>query len=126
MSTQDIREYEVQARSTEVFGRVLCTSRNHHFVVDGPVQNGCPGEAITPAEVFLSGVSACGVELLQVLARQSNIPLQGVTVNISGRMDRSKPAHPKFTVFNSVNVRFRLSGVNHQQAEQLVEDFKTR
>jgi len=58
MTQSDIREYEVSARATETFGRVLCTCRNHHFVVDGPVQNGCPGEEVTPAEIFLSGVAA--------------------------------------------------------------------
>jgi uncharacterized OsmC-like protein len=126
MSQQDIREYEVHAHSTEIFGRVLCSSRNHHFVIDGPVQNGCPGEAITPAEVFLSGVSACGVELLQVLAKQNNVPLENVAVDVSGMIDRSKPAHPKFSVFNSLRVQFRLGGVNQQQAEQLVAAFKGR
>lgn len=126
MAQQDVREYEVEARSTPVFGRVLCSARNHHFVVDGPVQNGCPGEAITPAEVFLSGVAACGVELVQVLAGQNNVPLESVSVEVNGMMDRSKPVHPKFTLFQSVNVHFLLAGVNRQQAEQLVESFKGR
>jgi hypothetical protein len=47
MVQQELRQYELQARSTETFGRVLCSARTHHFVVDGPIQNGCPGEAIT-------------------------------------------------------------------------------
>ena len=63
MPAADIREYEAGANSTDVFGRVLCTARNHHFIVDGPLQNGCPGEEVTPAEIFLAGVAACGVEL---------------------------------------------------------------
>src|SRR4051794_12533685 len=63
-----LREYDVYARSTDTFGRVLCSARDHHFIVDGPVQNGCPGEAITPVEVFLSAVAACGVELIHVMA----------------------------------------------------------
>ena len=63
------RHYEVRASSAPTFGRVLCSARNHHFVVDGPVQNGCPGEALTPPELFLSAVAACGVELLHVIAR---------------------------------------------------------
>src|SRR3546814_5466390 len=67
---EQIRTYAVSARSTDTFGRVLCGARNHQFVIDGPVQNGCPGEELTPPEVFLSGVASCGVELLQVLARQ--------------------------------------------------------
>jgi uncharacterized OsmC-like protein len=126
MAQQDIREYGVQARNTDVFGRVLCSARDHHFIVDGPIQNGCPGEAITPAEVFLSGVAACGVELVQVLARQNSVPLQSVSVDIHGMMDRSRPAHPKFTVFNAVRVHFRLSGLSREQGEQLVESFKGR
>lgn len=124
MAQQDIREYEVSAKNTDVFGRVLCSARNQHFVVDGPVQNGCPGEAITPAEVFLSGVAACGVELVQVLAKQGAIPLDSVSVKIHGMMDRSKPVHPTYTLFQSVNVHFLLAGISRQQAEQLVESFK--
>jgi len=67
MAQADIREYAAQAASTDAFGRVLTSARNHHFVVDGPVQNGCPGEAITPDELFLASVASCGVELVQVL-----------------------------------------------------------
>ena len=40
MGDQDIREYDVQARNTDVFGRVLCGARHHHFIVDGPVHFG--------------------------------------------------------------------------------------
>jgi hypothetical protein len=76
MIQQEVRQYELQARSTETFGRVLCSARTHHFVVDGPLLNGCPGEAITPGELFLSGVATCGVELVQVLARAQQVPLQ--------------------------------------------------
>src|SRR5438067_1043959 len=126
MTNADIREYEVAAQSTETFGRVLCSSRNHHFIVDGPVQNGCPGEAITPAEVFLSGIAACGVELVEVLAKQNNIPLQQIAVSISGMMDRSKPVHPKHTLFNSVQVNFRMKGISSQQAANLVDLFQAR
>ena len=45
MTDTDVREYAAQAASTDTFGRVLCSARDHHFVVDGPVQNGCLGEA---------------------------------------------------------------------------------
>src|SRR5579864_2001777 len=91
MGQPDIREYQAQAASTDVFGRVLCGARNHHFIVDGPVQNGCPGEELTPAEIFLSGVASCGVELVQVLAKSSGVPLAGIAVKIHGAMDRSRP-----------------------------------
>ena len=126
MSQSDIREYEVSARATDTFGRVLCTCRNHHFVVDGPVQNGCPGEEVTPAEIFLSGVAACGVELVQVIAKSKNAPLASVRVAITGSMDRSRPVRPDLTVFNSVRLAFSLAGVTRAQGVELVEAFKGR
>src|SRR5881227_2941729 len=102
MTNTQLRQYEVRARSTDTFGRVLCNSRDQHFVVDGPVQNGCPGEAISPAELFLSGVAACGVELVQVLAKSEAVPLKAISVDISGVMDRSRPPRPDVSLFNSV------------------------
>ena len=126
MPNADIREYEAKANSTDVFGRVLCSARNHYFIVDGPVQNGCPGEEVTPAEIFLAGVAACGVELVQVLAQKANTPLQKIAVKIRGVMDRSKPVRPDVTLFNSVLLEFRMSGVSDSQAKQLVETFKGR
>ena len=126
MAQTELRQYQAQAASTDVFGRVLCQVRNHHFVVDGPEQNGCPGEEVTPAEVFLSAVAACGVELIQVLAKSAEIPLRGVAVSIHGSMDRSKPVRPDVSLFNSVRLDFRMKGVSEKEAKQLVETFKGR
>ena len=70
----NIRQYAAEAQTTETFGRLMCTARDQHFVIDGPVQNGCPGEAVTPPESFLIGVAACGAELLQVIARELALP----------------------------------------------------
>lgn len=126
MNDSNIRSYDVRAQSTDVFGRVLCSCRNHHFVSDGPVQNGCPGEAVTPAEFFLAGVAACGVELLEVIAKEKSAPLRGIRVKISGGMDRSRPVRPDFALFNSVHIDFELEGVNEKQGSELVEAFKKR
>jgi organic hydroperoxide reductase OsmC/OhrA len=126
MMNADIREYEVKAHSTDTFGRVMCSARNHYFVVDGPVQNGCPGEEITPSELFLSAVAACGVELLQVIARQQEIALAGSSVRVYGMMDRSNPVRPDVALFNSVSLQFRLKGVTQEQGEGLVQAFRGR
>lgn len=126
MAQSDIREYDARAVSTDTFGRVIGSARDHHFIVDGPVQNGCPGEAITPAEVFLSGVAACGVELVQVLAKSESIPLREIVVDIHGMMDRSRPPRKDVSLFNSVSLRFRMKGVNAQQGQHLVDLFKGR
>ena len=121
-----LREYSVDARSTPTFGRVLCSARTHHFVIDGPVANGCPGEELTPPEAFLSGVAACGVELLQVIAREQSVPLGDVAVRIHAVVDRSRPVRPDVTLFNSVRVQFTLSGVPDNRASALIEQFKKR
>ena len=126
MPSSDVRTYEVKARSTDTFGRVLVSARDQHFVVDGPVQNGCPGEAVTPAEIFLAGVAACRVELLGVVARAEHVPLAGVRVAIDAVLDRSRPVREDATVFNSVNLAFELAGVDEAQGAALVASFKKR
>jgi uncharacterized OsmC-like protein len=95
-------------------------------VVDGPVENGCPGEAVTPGELFVAGVATCGVELIEVIGRSQGIEVGGVSVEIEGVVDRSNPVRSDVTVFNSVRLRFELSGVSADQARTLVEAFKGR
>jgi uncharacterized OsmC-like protein len=121
-----VREYEISARSTDIFGRVMCSARDHHFIVDGPVQNGCPGEEVTPAEVFLSAVAACGVELIHVIAKDEGVPLARVRVTINGIVDRGNQARSDVTVFNTVRLRFTLGGTDAARAGALVEGFKRR
>jgi uncharacterized OsmC-like protein len=119
-------QYEVRARSTETFGRVLVSSRNHHIVVDGPAASGCPGEALTPPELFLAGIAACGVELVQVIARDRQAPLEAVGATVSGRIDRSQPVRPDLTLFNAIRLEFLLKGVTPEQGGELVAAFKRR
>jgi uncharacterized OsmC-like protein len=126
MATSDLREYGATARSTDTFGRVLCSARQNHFVVDGPVWNGCPGEAITPGELFLTGVASCAVELLHVIARERDVGLRAVTARVHGTIDRSRPVRPDVALFNVVGLDLELEGVNDPEAGQLVEAFKGR
>jgi uncharacterized OsmC-like protein len=121
-----IREYAVSGKSTDTFGRVLCTARNHHFVVDGPVQNGCPGEALTPPEAFLASIAACGVELAQVIAKEDAIPVGAITASVFARVDCGNPVRADFTVFNEIQVSFTIGGVTPAQGQAIVEKFKKR
>jgi uncharacterized OsmC-like protein len=121
-----IREYDISARSTPVFGRVMCSARNHHFIVDGPVQNGCPGEELTPPELFLSALAACGVELVHVIARDEKKHIDSVELKVHGVVDRSQQARPEVTTFNRVELDFVVSGTDGQTAAALVEGFKRR
>jgi uncharacterized OsmC-like protein len=119
-------EYQIRAALTDTFGRLICSSRHHHFVVDGPAHNGCPGEALTPPEIFLAGVITCGVELVQVFARDQNLSLRSATGVISAILDRSNQARSDVTLFNSVRLDFTLTGVSQDEGHQLVEAFKAR
>ncbi len=125
-ATQPIREYEVRARSTDIFGRVLCSARDHHFIIDGPVQNGCPGEEVTPPEAFLAGVASCAVELLHVIAKADGVPLGRVAATLNATVDRGNQPRTDVTVFNSVRLRLTLSGTDAARAAALVEGFKRR
>ena len=126
MTQSQIRQYHVGARSTDIFGRVLCSVRDHHFIVDGPVQNGCPGEEVTPPELFLSGVAACGVELVHVIAREQGVAMGKVSVSAYGELDRSKQKRADVTVLNEVRLTFEFSETDGAAAAQLVEGFKRR
>ena len=126
MAQSEVRNYAVNARSTDTHGRVMCNVRNHHFVIDGPVQNGCPGEEVTPAELFLTGIAACGVELLQSFAKADQVPLRGVRVEIDGTLDRGNPVRSDLSVLNSVHLRFSLRGVTEAQGAALIQRFKNR
>jgi uncharacterized OsmC-like protein len=128
MTTQpaEVRQYHCQARSTDTFGRVLVGARDQHLIVDGPVQNNCPGEAITPGEMLIAAVASCAVELIQVLARQLEMPLRSVSADIHALQDPASPVYPDVNVFNSVNLRLQLTGVDDAQAEDLVGRFKRR
>jgi len=126
MAASHVREYAAEARSTSTFGRVLVSARDQHLVVDGPVQNGCPGEAITPGELFLAAVAACGVELIQVIARERDTELNEVSARIAGTIDRSRPVRSDVTLFNSVHLELELAGVGDDEAAALVAAFTAR
>jgi uncharacterized OsmC-like protein len=126
MADPNLRQYAARAASTDTFGRVSCSVRNHHYVIDGPEQNGCPGEEVTPGELFLSAVASCGVELVQVIAQSEGIPVKGIAVDIKGVMDRSNPVRSDVSLFNSVSLHFHIAGVSDVDAKALVEKFKGR
>jgi uncharacterized OsmC-like protein len=81
---------------------------------------------LTPPEIFLAGVITCGVELVQVFARDKNLSLRSATGIISATLDRSTQARSDVTLFNSVRLDFTLTGVSHDEGHQLVDAFKAR
>jgi uncharacterized OsmC-like protein len=108
-----------QARSLTVSdlpGRSINSARTHYFVIDEPPHAGGPGEALTPAEAFLAGVSACGVLLVQSRARALGVTLRRAEATIEGIRQRSNPAD-----FLSVRLRITVWGPTKEQAAALVD-----
>ena len=105
---------------------MLCSARDHHYIIDGPVQNGCPGEEVTPPEAFLAGVASCGVELVHVIAREQGVPLGRVAVTIKATLDRGNQPRTDVTVLNTFRMHLTLGATDAARAAALVEGFKRR
>jgi uncharacterized OsmC-like protein len=121
-----VRSYAARTETTQTFGRVLCTIRDQHLVIDGPVANGCPGEAPTPGELILAAAAACGTELIQVLAREQGVPLVRIEVEIDGMIDRSNQPREDVTTFTTVSLRVQLWGPSAAQGAELVSAYQRR
>jgi len=113
----DLKIDTVHSVSTDTQGRTLNSARANHFVIDSA--NG-PGEAMTSGEAFLAGISSCGVNVVNGAARQRQLPLERVTVDIDGVRSAQNTAD-----FLRVDVRFTFFGPTPEQARELVQHWQT-
>jgi uncharacterized OsmC-like protein len=120
MATEELVINRVHSSSTGTPGRSINEIRNHQLVIDEPTHLGGPGEEITPADAFVAGVSACGVLLVQGRARDTEIRLDRIDVDLEAVRSRSDTS-----VFQRIEMRFRLSGPTHAEAAALVEHYKS-
>jgi uncharacterized OsmC-like protein len=119
MANDELVVNRVHSASTTTPGRAINKVRDHQLVIDEPTHLGGPGEQITPAEAFLAGVSACGVLLVQGRARDSGIRLEQVEVNIEAVRHRGDTS-----VFQHIDMLFRLAGPSEAEANDLIEHYK--
>ena len=113
--SDDTISTRVRSASIGMPGRALTSARTNHLIVDSPTI----GEAITSGEAFLAGISSCGVTLVETHAQRAGVPLRGLAVAIEGVRRTDRPAE-----FQSISLRFELTGVSQEQAEQLVGVYK--
>src|SRR2546427_2367883 len=121
MPGDDLVVNRVHSTSTTTAGRALNQVRTHQLVIDEPTHLGGPGEEITPAEAFLAGVSACGLLLVQGRARETGVRLERVEAAIEGVRLRSDTS-----IFQRIEIRFRLTGPTQAAAVDLFEHYKRR
>lgn len=109
----------VHSRTTGEVGRSLNSARGHHFVIDGSARSGGPAQELTPGEAFLSGISACGVLLVESRAAETGVPLRSADAWIEGARRRAQPSS-----YTRIDLRFRLAGPSLDQAEALVAHYR--
>ncbi len=116
--------YRVRSYSTGTPGRAICNARNHHFVADGT-----GGEEIGAGELFLSGISACAVNMVERIAGAEAIPVDWMDVSVEAYRDpaREPGLEPgSITVYDDVKVHFQIWGVDDDQGQYLVDQWKMR
>ena len=98
--------YQVRSYSTGTLGRAIWNARHHYFVADNS-----GGEAVGAGELFLSGIAACAVNMVEKIASDDNIPLDWMDVSVASYRDPDA-VHEELTVFPSM----RAALVYAQQA----------
>ena len=119
MSADELVINRVHSATTRTPGRATNEVRGNRFVIDEPTHLGGPGEQITPADAFLSGVAACGVLMVQGRARDTKVRLDRLEVDLEAVRQRSDTS-----VFQRIDMRFRFSGPSEDQAKGLLEHYK--
>lgn len=112
--------YKVRSYSTKTLGRAICSARTHHFVADD-----AGGEEVGAGEFFLSGITACAVNMVERLAHEGNIALDWMDVGAEAWRDPDKTAG-QITVYDEIRINFEMWGVDDDQAHELVETWKQR
>ena len=112
--------YKVRSYSTGTLGRAICNARTHHFIADD-----AGGEEVGAGELFLSGISACAVNMVERLAAQGHTPLQWMDVSVEAYRNPEKPPGD-LTVYEAIRVHFEMWGVQAEHAQGLVETWKRR
>src|SRR5436305_14599837 len=120
MANDDLVVNRVQSESPGTRGPSSSQVRDRELVIDEPTHLGGPGEGITPADAFLAGVSACGVLLVQGRARDTAVGLKKIDVKLEAVRHRSDTS-----VFQRIDMTFRLAGPSQAQAVELVEHYKS-
>jgi uncharacterized OsmC-like protein len=114
---EDLKVDSVQSVNTDTQGRTLNSARANHFVIDS---SSGPAEAVTSGEAFLAGISSCGVNVVTGAARQRDVALRRVQVDIDGVRSAQNTAD-----FLRIDIRFQLVGATREQAQGLVEHWQS-
>ena len=120
MGTVECRTFSARSYSSGTLGRAICNSRNHHFIADE-----FGGDEVTAGEYFLTGLTACAVNLLERVAQELDIPLRGLDVRADGTYARNDGSESR-TLFHAVQMEFQFVGISDAEADLLVATYQKR
>jgi uncharacterized OsmC-like protein len=109
----------IRSSTSGTLGQAHSTARGHRLLLTSSSRP--QPDALTNSEAFLAGISSCGVTLIEMHARETNVPLRSMSVTIEGLRTAADPAR-----FASVTLTFEIAGVTQPQAEALVETYRGR
>jgi uncharacterized OsmC-like protein len=114
------RAYRVQTVSSGTHGRAICNARTHHWVADDST-----GDFVGAGEYFLSGITACAVNMVERIALTDDSPVD--FMEVSAEAYRDPDATPgDLSVYADVRVHFKIWGVDDDQGNYLVDTWKKR
>ena len=111
---------EVRGYSSGTPGRAICNSRNHHLVADD-----VDGDELGAGELFLSGIAACAVNMVERVAKDEEIPVNWMDVSVAAYRDPDKVPGER-SVYDDVRVHIQIWGVDDDQGQHLVDVWKQR
>ncbi len=111
---------QVHSDSSGTLGRALVNARTHHWVADGG-----GGEAVGAGELFLSGIAACAVNMVEGIAHTEKIALDWMDVSVASYRNADAD-HGDLSLYDGIRVNFEMWGVDDDQAHHLVEIWKRR
>lgn len=120
MSEKEFRTFKARSYSSGTLGRVICNSRNHHFIADE-----YEGDEVTAGEYFLTGLTACAVNMIERVAAESEITLHRLDVQAEGTYERNSGTQP-CTLLCTLSMRFQFNGINEEAAQSLVTSYFRR
>ena len=109
----------VRSSSSGVIGRAESSAHGARIVLDSSSRP--QPDALTNSEAFLAGVSSCGVTLIEMHAKETGVPMTGMTATIEGTRTAAAPNR-----FARVRMTFEIAGVSQSAAEALVETYRGR
>jgi uncharacterized OsmC-like protein len=81
-----VKKIQIESKLGELFP-MYCTADEHRVCVDHPKAAGGQAEGASPIQYLLIGLAGCLSSVAKLIAKQQNIPMNGITLHVEGELD---------------------------------------